>query len=151
MISEVIALTRDQAPPTPLLENTAKVRYDLMSTVPENWIPFIAVRARGSNRAIDLQRASTLRNIEGDQLVPAKVKPRTSLLRAGLDQTIPAAYLVPEEEVPRAGIVVTQSWQRTCGADGRVHTWIGVRKRVGRGEGSSGLAFDRLVDLPSKT
>jgi len=138
-------------PPAPLLENDAKVRYDLMSAVPENWIPFIAVRARGSNRAIELQRASTLRNIEGDNLAPAKVKPRTSLLRAGLDQTTPAAYLVPEEEVPRAGIVVTQSWQRTRGPDGRVHTWIGVRKRVGRGEGSSGLSFDRLIDLPSKT
>jgi hypothetical protein len=134
----------------PLLENTAKVRYDLMSTVPENWIPFIAVRSRGGNREINLQRASTLRNIEGDNLAPAKVKPRTSLLRTGLDQTTPAAYLVPEEEVPRAGIVVTQSWQRTRGPDGRVHTWIGVRKRVGRGEGSSGLAFDRLIDLPPK-
>ena len=135
----------------PLLENDAKVRYDLMSTVPENWIPFIAVRARGSNRAIDLQRGSTLRNIEGDSLGPAKVKPRTSLMRAGLDQGNPAAYLVPEEEVPRAGIVVMQSWQRTRGPDGRVHTWIGVRKRVGRGEGSSGLAFDRLIDLSPKT
>jgi len=137
-------------PPPPLLENDAKVRYDLMSSVPENWIPFIAVRARGSNRAIDLQRASTLRNIEGDSLGPAKVKPRTSLLRSGLDQASPAAYLVPEEEVPRAGVVVTQSWQRTRGPDGRVHTWIGVRKRVGRGEGSSGLAFDRLIEVPPK-
>lgn len=133
-----------------LLENDARVRYDLMSTVPENWIPFLSVRAQGSNRAMELQRASTLRNIEGDSLAAAKVKPRTSLLRAGLDQPTPAAYLVPEEEVPRAGIVVTQSWQRTRGEDGRVHTWIGVRKRVGRGEGSSGLAFDRLIDLPPR-
>jgi hypothetical protein len=122
-----------------------------MSTVPENWIPFIAVQANGSNRAIELQRASILRNIEGDNLAPAKVKPRTSLMRAGLDQPVPFGYLVPEEEVPRAGIAVTQTWQRTRGVDGRVHTWIGVRKRVGRGEGSSGLAFDRLVDLPPKT
>lgn len=138
-------------PAAPLLTNDAKVRYDLMSTVPENWIPFVAVRARGSDRAIDLQRASMLRYIEGDNLAPAKIKPRTSLLRVGLDQTTPATYLVPEEEVPRAGIVVTQSWQRTRGPDGRVHTWLGVRKRVGRGEGSSGLAFDRLIDLPPKT
>lgn len=135
----------------PLLENDAKVRYDLMSTVPENWIPFIAVRANGSNRAVELQRASTLRNIEGDSRPPAKIKPRTSLMRSGLDLPTPAAYLVPEEEVPRAGIVVTQSWQRTRRADGGAHAWIGVRKRVGRGEGSSGLAFDRLVDKPQDT
>jgi hypothetical protein len=137
-------------PAAPLLANTAKVRYDIMSTVPENWIPFVAVRAFGSNREINLQRASMLRNIEGDDQPPARVKPRTSLLRAGLDQSAPAPYLVPEEEVPRAGVVVTQSWQRTRGPDGRAHAWIGVRKRVGRGEGASGLAFDRLVDLPPR-
>lgn len=134
----------------PLLANEAKVRYDLMSQVPENWIPFIAVRANGSNRAIELQRASNLRQIDGDTLAPAKIKPRTSLMRAGLDQPAPAAYLVPEEEVPRAGVVVTRSWRRTRGPDGRVHTWIGVRKRVGRGEGSSGLSFDRLVEKPQE-
>ena len=97
-----------------------------------------------------LQRASTLRNIEGDDVAPTKVKPRTSLLRHGLDGASPAPYLIHEEEVPRAGIVVTESWQRARGPDGHVHTWIGVRKRVGRGEGSSGLAFDRLIDLPPK-
>jgi hypothetical protein len=47
-------------------------------------------------------------------------------------------------------VVVTQSWQRTRGPDGRAHSWIGVRKRVGRGEGASGLAFDRLVDVPPR-
>src|SRR5215207_315646 len=46
-----------------------------MNSVPENWIQFIAVRGNGSNRAIELQRASHLRNIEGDNLAPAKIKP----------------------------------------------------------------------------
>lgn len=147
---ELVAAQSGGSTTTPLLENEAKVRYDLMSGVPENWIPFIPVRASGSNRAIELQRASTLRNIEGDNLAPAKIKPRTSLMRTGLDQPVPVGFLVPEEEVPRAGVVVTQSWQRTRGVDGRVHTWISVRKRVGRGEGASGLAFDRLVDLLPK-
>jgi hypothetical protein len=147
---ELVAAQAGGATSVQLLENDARVRYELMSGVPENWIPFIPVRASGSNRLIELQRASTLRNIEGDNFAPAKVKPRTSLMRTGLDQPVPAGYRVPEEEVPRAGVVVTQSWQRTRGSDGRVHTWIGVRKRVGRGEGASALAFDRLVDLPPK-
>jgi hypothetical protein len=30
-----------------------------------------------------------------------------------------------------------------------VWTWLGMRKRTGRGESASGLAFDRLVDPPA--
>jgi len=67
------------------------------------------------------------------------------LLRDGLD-TIPAApYFLHEEEVPRAGAIVSQSYQRTRWTNGRVIVWLGARKQAGRGEGSSGLAFDRIV------
>lgn len=129
-----------------LLENDAKIRYDVMSTVPEHWIPFVPVRANGSSRAIALQRAALLRVIDGDPAAPLPVRPRTSLLRTGLDEVTPASYVVPEEEVPRAGAQVTVSYQRTRWLDGRVVVWSGMRKRTGRGEGSSGLAFDRLTE-----
>jgi hypothetical protein len=82
------------------------------------------------------------RLIEGDTQPIQKVKPRTELLRHGLDRGQP--YFVHEEEVPRAGICVTFSYQRTRWADGRVYNWLGVRKQTGRGERSSGLAFDRI-------
>lgn len=49
-----------------------------------------------------------------------------------------------EEEVPREGIRVTRSFQFTRWIDGSSHLWVGRRKGVGRGEGSSGLQFDRL-------
>jgi hypothetical protein len=52
--------------------------------------------------------------------------------------------------VPRAGVLVTQASQRTRWMDGRVWVWLGVRKHTGRGEGSSELAFDRIVDVPPK-
>lgn len=39
--------------------------------------------------------------------------------------------------------------QRTRWPDGRVIVWLGARKQTGRGEGSSGLAFDRLVIAPA--
>ncbi len=132
-------------PSTPPLENAATVRYDAMSTIPEHWIPFIGVRAKGSTRAIELQRAGLLRLIEGDGYAPIKVRPRTSVLRAGLDEPTPQAYLVPDEEVPRAGTRVTQAFERTRWLDGRVFVWLGMRRQTGRGEGSSGLAFDRLL------
>ena len=49
-----------------------------------------------------------------------------------------------EEEVPREGVRVTRSYQFTRWIDGSSHLWVGRRKGVGRGEGSSGLQFDSL-------
>jgi len=34
------------------------------------------------------------------------------------------------------------------GRNGRVALWLGTQRGTGRGEGSSGLAFDFLVDTP---
>jgi hypothetical protein len=123
----------------------ADLRYELMRAVPENWIPFIPVHKENDQREIQLQRASMPRIIIGRPGPPEKVKPRTQLLRQGLDQDDPKAMFVFEEEVPRAGVRVTQGFQRTRWHRGEVFVWVGVRKETGRGEGSSGLAFDRLV------
>jgi hypothetical protein len=133
-------------PPPPPGARVADVRYEVMSTVPEQWIPFVPVHVPGDIREIQLQRATLPRTIEG--LPPAldRVRPRTALLREGLDAGDP--YVVHEEEIPRAGTVVEQSFQRTRWRDGRTIVWLGVRRGTGRGEGSSGLAFDRLVDVP---
>ena len=132
-----------------LLENEARIRYQVMTTVPEHWIPFIPVRAYGSARAVDLQRAAMLRIIKGDNAPPRPVQARTSLLRTGLDLANPAPYFIREEEVPRAGAIVSLGFQRARWIDGRVLLWSGVRKQTGRGEGSSGLAFDGLADIPA--
>lgn len=127
-----------------LPDPSAAIRYRVMRGVPENWIPFLPVRVPGSDREIQLQRASMPRIIEGAPPPPAKIKPRTVLLRSGLDQLAPEPYFLHEEEVPRAGVRVTQAFQRTRWSDGQVRVWVGVRKTTGRGEGHSGLAFDRV-------
>ena len=128
-------------PPDP----AAALRYRAMSSVPENWIPFISTHVEGSNREVQLQRGSMPRIIAGDPEEQIyKVKPRTSLLRPGLDQTEKSAYFVHEQEVPRAGAIVSQSFQRTRWYNGEVVVWLGVRKRTGRGEASSQLRFDYL-------
>lgn len=57
-------------------------------------------------------------------------------------------YLLQGEEMPRAFVRVTESLQRTRWLDGRAWVWLGVRKQTGRGEGLSGLAFDRLIKTP---
>jgi hypothetical protein len=135
-------------PPPPPPAAGASVRYQVMTTVPENWIPFVPVHVDGDNREIQLQRAALPRILEGDPNPPVKVQPRTMLLRQGLDQVPAQPYFVHEEEISRAGTRVTQAYQRTRATDGRVYTWLRVRRQTGRGEGSSGLAFDQIPPVP---
>lgn len=127
-------------PPAPSQPNAARdealIRYDLMTEVPEHWIPFVA--APGGR----LQRATMLRILSPQDM--DKIRPRTSLLRPALAPGS-GGFFVPQEEVPRAGAYVTRSFQRTRWADGRVVVWSGARKQTGRGEGWSGLLFDRIV------
>jgi hypothetical protein len=137
---------RPSGQPAPELEPVAPVRYEIMSSVPENWIPFVPVHVEGSSRETQLQRGAMPRIVEGDAEI-VKIRPRTLLLRTGLDGAQPAPYLLHEEEVPRAGVLVTQAWQRTRWRDGSVHVWLGARKLPGRGEHSSGLRFDALRDV----
>jgi hypothetical protein len=134
--------------PAPAIPNEAAIRYEVMTEIPENWIPFIPVHVTGSTRETQLRRAGLLRVIEGDPNAPVRVAPRTVLLRPGLDQMPRAGYDVHEEEVPRAGIRVRQSFQRTRWYDGEVFLWFGARKEAGRGEHSSGLAFDQIPPKP---
>ena len=124
----------------------AAVRYQAMNSVPENWIPFIPVHVPNDNREIQLQRAALPRILAGDSSSAQKVQPLTSLLRQGLDQVPAQTYFLHEEEVPRAGARVTQYYARSRWTQGQVHTWLRAQKQTGRGEASSGLAFDHLVD-----
>ena len=137
-LAAVIARLAELLPPDP----KAPIRYRVMNTVPEHWIPFIPVHVPNSVREIQLQRAALPRIMEGAPIgaVPEKVRPRTSLLRQGL----PGTYFLHEEEVPRAGTLVSQSYQRTRWIGGKVFVWFGARKQTGRGEGASGLAFDQI-------
>jgi hypothetical protein len=97
------------------------------------------VHVENSVREIQLQRAALPRILPNTAI--EKIRPRTTLLR----QNLPKKYFIFEEEVPRAGAVVSQSYQRTRWLSGRVFTWFGASKGTGRGEGSSGLKFDALV------
>jgi hypothetical protein len=128
-------------PAGPPPEPAAPIRYTAMTSVPEEWIPFIPVHVPGSTRETQLQRAAMPRFLDNAPPPPEPVEPRTSLLR----QNLPDAYFVHEEEVPRAGVRVTQCFQRARRPDGSVLVWYGARKGTGRGEGSSGLAFDQIT------
>ena len=144
-------LAESGAGPGAEIPSVADIRYRVMTTVPENWIPFIPARDPGSERKVRLQRAAMPRVMEGDPNDPKRVQPKTILLRDGLDGEARHAYFLHEEEVPREGVQVIKNFQRTRWRDGRVVVWMGVRKVTGRGEGSSGLGFDRIVPTPQNT
>ena len=157
MGSEVAAQTVDYlenlisggAPPPSPPPMAAAVRYQVMNTVPENWIPFIPVHVPNDNRDVQLQRAAMPRILPGNIASPEKVQPLTMVLREGLDSASAKTYFIHEEEVPRAGARVMQYYSQTRWTSGRVFTWFRAQKQTGRGEASSGLGFDRLVDQNS--
>lgn len=128
--------SRPAPPPAPIAPSAdVLIGYRAGTRTPKNWIPFIPVHIDESLSEIRLQRA----RMAGGRA------PRGVLLREP-----GSPYFVEEEEVPRAGIYVDRSWQRARWVQGRTVTWVGRRKSAGRGERSSGLAFDRIVDLKPK-
>lgn len=145
---ELHAKHQAAVPPTPQVApaNDAKIRYVLMTSVAEHWIPFVPVHIPNDNREIQLQRAAMPRLLEGEEgVLPEKIPPRTRILREGLDEQPPKIYFIAEEEVERAGTVIETRWQRCRWRGGIIVTWLGHQRTTGRGEGSSGLAFDTIV------
>jgi len=143
-------------------ENTAVLQYLLSNTVPENWIPFVAIHLGTENRAIQLQRASMPRTLQGKHL---PIRPRTQILREGLiyqakDEVAPyvnpqadeqiSPYYLHEEEVPRSGVRIKAGMQRARWYHGKVLKWYAYRKTMGKGEGNSGLAFDQVKFLQNQ-
>jgi hypothetical protein len=148
-------LDETDVPPPPPAEN-AVLTWQLGNTVPENWIPFIPVHIPGQNRAIRLQRASMPRLFRS---VFTQVRANGDILRVGMnnggteiapfirenDHQQLQPYFVNEEEVPRAGARILAHHQRTRWYGGKNLQWYGRQKTTGRGEGSSGLAFDTVL------
>ncbi len=118
-------------------EVPAKIRYVLGSTVPENWIPFIGVQKK------DPQTGNALNEI---RLQRARLPQAPGPKGVILNESQPT-YFIEEEEVPRTGVIVERSFQRTRWLNGKTYLWLGRRKTAGRGEGWSGLMFDQIVPI----
>jgi len=120
--------------PTPPQSASGKLKYRLATEVPSYWVPLVPVK---SGTGLRLQRGKILK-VEG---TPELVEAHGRILNPDTNQNGLGIF---EEELPREGIRVTRSYQLTRWLDGSTHLWMGRRKRVGSGEGSSGLRFDRL-------
>jgi hypothetical protein len=109
--------------------------YKLVSEVPDYWVPLVPVK---TSEGLRLQRGKVLK-VDG----PARfVEAKGRILNPEL--TSQNSLKIFEEEIPREGVRVTRHYQLTRWHDGSTHLWIGRRKKVGGGEGSSGLRFDNL-------
>jgi hypothetical protein len=117
--------------PAPAPAFAARIAYQAMTTLPENWIPLIPVHVQGSNREIQLQRAAMPRTLDRDPQLPVKIRPQTTVLRVELDAGQP--YYVHEEEVPRSGTRVQVLFSRARTVDTRALVWLGARDRSWRG------------------
>ena len=107
------------------------LRYVLQNLPPSNWYPLIPKEGAGV-----LSRGLLRQDGTG-----STIPPEGQLLEPGPP---PPALDIFDEEVPRSGLRVVREWQLGRAPDGSTHLWRTRRKAAGRGEGSSGLRFDRI-------
>jgi hypothetical protein len=128
-----LARQRRNEPATPAPSNEDALRWRLSTEVPGYWIPLIPVQIQPGQRAIRFRRGATLTQDGTRKPQPAL----SQILKPGA-----GPLDIFEEEIPREGAQVTRSYQYARWFDNSPLLWIGRRKTIGRGEGSSGLRFD---------
>jgi hypothetical protein len=124
------------APPADAPSTGVALRYRLSTTVPEAWIPLMPVQLPVAPDRVDLRlRRGAVLQPDGSQKIH---QARGDILNSAAD------LLIYDEEVPREGLRMERRRQLARWVDGSTWAWTAYRKQVGRGEGSSGLRFDRL-------
>ena len=119
-----------QAPAPP--SETPSLRYQLGTSVPESYIPFVPVKIDDVQRR--MRRAAFLRT-DG---APGIIAPLGRLLAPDV--------LLFEEEFAREGVRIERRYRLARWTDGSTHLWVARRKEIGATVGSSGLQFDRLSE-----
>jgi hypothetical protein len=129
----------EPAPAAPL--TNAPLQYVLQTFVPRNWFPLVPV-------AIDTLTGETAFEV-GQMVRPDGTTPSPSGRLLVPPGTPP--YRIREEAVPRVGVRVLRETVRSRWILGETHLWVGRRRLVGRGEGSSGLRYDRAIVMTPKS
>jgi hypothetical protein len=132
----------EDRPPQPANTLFADRRYVLGTTVPENWIPLVPVRF-DKNGQMRLRRAALPRTLA--ERPPVRIRPRTQLLRDGLESPQIQPFDLNEEEITMPGILVRQYWRQARWFDGKIFTWLAREKMYARPARASGLRFDSLA------
>jgi hypothetical protein len=130
----------------PIAPSSAALKYEMVQSVPENWIPFVKVLDSGRYK---LQRATNRRTIEGHAALLTYVHPRTQLLQQNNSGVIPATnkkLFINDEEVVTAGTTVRTHAKRCRYGNGETLVWFSRSVSANRPTGSSGLVFDKVAD-----
>lgn len=107
-------------------------RYQLGTSVPASYIPFIPTSIDDVQRR--MRRAAFLRT-DG-----------TSGITAPLGRLLAIDVPLFEEEFAREGVKVERRFRLARWVDGTTHLWVARRKEIGATVGSSGLQFDRILE-----
>ncbi|MBX5460697.1 MAG: hypothetical protein IRZ28_06345 [Steroidobacteraceae bacterium] len=121
----------DPRPPTPGPVERAQLDYVLQTSLPARWIPYLP-RSSGY-RAIDLVQG----RMSGPDGTP--LSPLGRILNGD------GVKVLKDAEIPREGLLVRRTPSMTRRADGTYVRWTTRRVSIGRGEGSSHLAFDSAI------
>jgi hypothetical protein len=116
--------------------NAEVLRYQLATQTPSNWVPLLPVR---TDAGLRLQRGKVLK-IDGP---PEFIAAHGSILNP--EGPVADGLAIHEEEVLREGVSIVRHYQLARWQGGTTHLWMGRKKRVGKGEGSSGLRFDTVT------
>jgi hypothetical protein len=107
----------------------ADLVYRLTTPIPRNWYPYLPTPTP-----------------TGDDLTLERLPARRPE-----GQIVTESAVVEDEEVSRSGLVVERTWQFARWTGGQPILWLGRRVKGGRGEGSSGLAWDLTESPPTAT
>jgi hypothetical protein len=112
------------------------LKYHLSSTekVPDFWFPFVPIP--DGETSYTLKKGRLLHNLEV-QAADRAPQPWGTIL-GNLSMNI------PEEEIPREGIEIDCLYHLARSTNGYPVLWAGRKRKIGRGEGSSGLRYDFL-------
>jgi hypothetical protein len=105
----------------------ADLVYRLTTPIPGNWYPYLPIPTAA-----------------GDDITLERLPARTPE-----GQIVAESAVVEDEEVSRGGLVVERTWQFARWTGGQPLLWLGRRVKAGRGEGSSGLAWDFTEPPPT--
>ena len=124
--------------PPPSSDTTSPLRYLLENRVPVQWVPLVPAELP-SGRA-ELQRgAVALPAVSGTGVILAFAVGKILNPRSVAPNQ---PYLLPDEEVPRAGLRLERVVSRARWVDGSSHLWVARGRRTGSAETQSGLVFD---------
>lgn len=127
------------------------LRYQLMGSVPENWIPLVSVRLQGQSASTAFLQGAMPRvpplkppddATDLQKLAHKVVLPRGTILAS---DPVNHPNVIHEEELLRGGSLVRRTFQQVRWHDGGTFAWVGRKKKNGRGEGASGLSFDQVI------